>query len=119
MAKRFQKKTISVDPLEGFEKSFLDGKNIKTVGHYKTPPSIHSCVLLYKHVPEFDDSIAWLNIWNDQHLDELQPYFQQIVNDTIIIAEFQTLKSLAERVGFGIYPLFHFEDRFAVRVMMS
>ena len=119
VAKRFQRPTLAIDPLDGFEESFLDGKHIKTVGHYRTPPSVHARIQMYKHVPELTESIAWLNVWNDQHLAELRAYHKYLVSDSIIIAEFQTLKSLGEEAGLGYIPLYHHGDRFAVRVIMS
>jgi hypothetical protein len=118
VSRNWKKKILAIDPLDGHEDSFLDGKNIRTVGHYRTPPSVHSQVCLYKHVPYFDDTVAWLNIWNDQHLDELRPYYELLVNDTIIVGQFETLKSLGEEANLGYIPTYHFGDRFAVRVSM-
>ena len=70
-------------------------------------------------MPELQEPLGFLNIWNDQHLDDLRPYHRHIIPDAIIIGTVETLKTLGEQAGLAYRPVFHHGDRFAVRVIMS
>lgn len=117
IAKRFRWKTIAIDDHEGFEPSFLDGRNVQTKHHYKSPPNVHSFVELYKNIPPIEQPFGLLYLASMRIADQLTPYFDQIVEDTIIVGELQDVQNLGEAANLHYRPLLYHEEQVAVRVV--
>jgi len=74
---------------------------------------------LRKNLPEIVDPIAFVHIWNQSLIENLVPYFDHIVDDTVVVGSIDALQELGEKANLEYRPLCYFNEFVAVRVISS
>lgn len=68
-------------------------------------------------MPPIEKPFGLLYLASTRIVDQLTPYFDQIVNDTIIVGQLEDVQNIGEAADLHYRPVLYHEDQVAVRVV--